>query len=118
MSLSLPRLESRREGDRTIARVVGCDSLSEFDYEAISQLFSTLADDIPQPYVILDLSGISYASSSALGALVALNRRLRSRGGRLVLAGLCPVVAHALAIARLDTLFEILPADGLAGLPA
>jgi anti-anti-sigma factor len=48
--------------------------------------------------VILDLSGIGYASSSALGALVALNRRLRARGGRLALSGLCPVVAQALAV--------------------
>ena len=118
MSLSVPRLESRPEGSHTVVRIVGCDSLNEYNCDALGRLFSALADGTPDPYVVLDLSGISYASSSALGALVALNRRLRSRGGRLALSGLCPVVAAALAVTRLDTLFEIRPTDGLRRLPA
>ena len=118
MSLCLPRLESHHEENRTVARIVGCDSLTEYNCDALGRLFSALADGTPQPHVVLDLSGISYASSSALGALVALNRRLRSRGGWLALSGLCPVVADALAVTRLDTLFEIRPADGLIRLPA
>jgi anti-anti-sigma factor len=117
MPLSLPRLESRQEGSRTVARVVGCDSLNEYNCNAIGRLFTALADGSPQPYFVLDLSGISYATSSALGALVGLNRRLQSRGSRLVLSALCPAVADALSITRLDTLFEIRPADGLTRLP-
>lgn len=114
----LPRLESRHEEGRTLARVVGCESLNEYNSDAVVRLFAALAEGSPQPVVVLDLSGISYATSSALGALVGLNRRLRSRGGRLVLSALSPVVAAALSVTRLDTVFEIQPADNLTRLPA
>lgn len=37
--------------------------------------------------VVLDLSGVTYADSSALGLIVWLDRRLQPLGGKLVLAG-------------------------------
>jgi anti-anti-sigma factor len=37
--------------------------------------------------VVLDLSGVTYADSTALGLIVWLDRRLQPLGGRLVLAG-------------------------------
>lgn len=51
--------------------------------------------------VVLDLSGVTYADSSALGLLVWIDRRLRPMGGRLVLAGASRDVARILELSGL-----------------
>ncbi len=51
--------------------------------------------------VVLDLSGVVYADSSALGMLVWLDHRLRPAGGRLVLAGASRDVARVLELSGL-----------------
>lgn len=51
--------------------------------------------------VVLDLSGVAYADSSALGLLVWIDHVLRPRGGRLVLAGASRDVARILELSGL-----------------
>lgn len=51
--------------------------------------------------VVLDLTEVVYADSSALGLLVWLDHRLRPAGGRLVLAGANPDVARILELSGL-----------------
>lgn len=53
--------------------------------------------------VILDLTDVVYADSSALGLLVWLDHRLRPLGGRLVLAGATKDVARILELSGLVT---------------
>ncbi len=51
--------------------------------------------------VVLDLSEVNYADSSALGLLVWLDHRLRPEGGRLVLAGARRDVTRVLELSGL-----------------
>lgn len=51
--------------------------------------------------VVLDLSEVTYADSSALGLLVWLDHKLRPEGGRLVLAGARRDVARVLELSGL-----------------
>lgn len=51
--------------------------------------------------VVLDLSGVDYADSSALGIIVWMNRVLEPKGGRLVLAGATKNVARVLELSGL-----------------
>lgn len=51
--------------------------------------------------VVIDLSGVTYADSSALGLLVWLDHRLAPRGGKLVLAGANPDVTRILELSGL-----------------
>lgn len=53
--------------------------------------------------VVLDLTDVSYADSSALGLLVWLDHRLRPSGGRLVLAGATKDVGRILELSGLVT---------------
>lgn len=53
--------------------------------------------------VVLDLSGVSYADSSALGLLVWIDHVLQPRGGRLVLAAATRDVARILELSGLVT---------------
>jgi stage II sporulation protein AA (anti-sigma F factor antagonist) len=58
--------------------------------------------DEPGPdRVVLCLSRVSYVSSAGIGALIALLKRVRETGGRLVLCGLSTQTEQVLRICQL-----------------
>ncbi|NUQ61442.1 MAG: STAS domain-containing protein [Pirellulales bacterium] len=66
--------------------------------------------------ILLDFSGVNYACSDVIAKLVILNKRVREKGGRLKLCGICPFVREILAMTKLDTILDIAAseADALA----
>jgi anti-anti-sigma factor len=58
------------------------------------------------PDAVVDLSGVGFAGSAALGNFVALHRVTRQKGGRLVLCNVDPTVREVLRASKLDVLFE------------
>lgn len=115
-------LEVVRLSDQTVLRVNGHDTIDEFNSPAVFKEFSQLPDEVTAGQVVLDLGGIRYVTSTALGMLISFNRRVRLAGGRLALANAGPVIQETLAVTRLDQLLEVWPADsglsGTAGQPA
>jgi anti-anti-sigma factor len=59
-----------------------------------------------RPDVVIDLSGVGFAGSAALGNFVALQRLVRSKGGRIVFCEVDPTVAEVFRASKLDSLFE------------
>lgn len=59
------------------------------------------------PLAIIDLSGLKFASSTALGKLIDLHRGMTRRGGRVILAGAGLNVSNVIKASRLDQFFEI-----------
>jgi anti-sigma B factor antagonist len=57
--------------------------------EVLHQL-SEFAEAAVGGTLVLSLAGVVYLSSTALGRLVGLSKRLRASGGKLVLCGLSP----------------------------
>jgi anti-anti-sigma factor len=57
--------------------------------------------------ILLDLSRVDYACSDVINKFVFLNKRVREKGGRLKLCGICPYVREILAITKLDTILDI-----------
>jgi len=57
--------------------------------------------------VLVNFSGVSFICSDVLGKLVTLNKRVRQKGGRLKLCGICPYIREILAVTRLDTIMDI-----------
>lgn len=55
--------------------------------------------------IVLDMTGVRFLSSQALGALVNLQRKSQAAGGKLVLAGVGENIARMFRITRLDCLF-------------
>jgi anti-anti-sigma factor len=53
---------------------------------------------------------VTYLNSSALGLLLQLHKRLRARGGRLVVSNLAPQMYEVFEVTRLHTLLDIRPA--------
>ena len=59
-----------------------------------------------RPDVVIDLSGVGFAGSAALGNFVALQRLVRSKGGRIVFCEVDPTVAEVFRASHLESLFE------------
>ena len=59
------------------------------------------------PLVVVDLSGLTFLSSLAIGALVGFCRELGRFGGRVKLAAIPPVIYESLKTSRLHMLFEV-----------
>lgn len=57
--------------------------------------------------VVLDLSGMSFVSSLAMGSLMNLHRAVTRQGGLLRLAAVQPLVAEAFARVRLPDVIEV-----------
>ena len=81
----------------------------ELDLGSTSEMSAifTMAAAGPQEAVVLDLMGVEFIDSSALGALVAAYRALDEAGGRLSLAATQPGVRSVLRITSVDQVIDI-----------
>lgn len=61
----------------------------------------------PVKNIIIDLSHVSVMNSAALGVLIALQKELEKRGGKLYVVGLQPLMAEIFTRMRLELLFEL-----------
>lgn len=64
--------------------------------------------------IVLDLSGLEYASSAGMRVLLLAARRMKAVGGRLVFAGIREEVRQIFEIAGFIPLFEIAPSAAAA----
>jgi anti-sigma B factor antagonist len=63
--------------------------------------------DQGQTKIIIDCRRVEYITSVGLGSLVALQARLRKKGGEVKLAGLYGLAADAIRLVGLDKLLNI-----------
>jgi anti-sigma B factor antagonist len=103
-----PRIEVT-ESDA--ARVVTFKDRMVFDERTVREVGDQIGASLPndgQPLkVVLDFTGVDLISSSLLGKLILLQRRIDSTGGRLRLCELSPTVHAVFRTSNLDKLFAI-----------
>jgi anti-anti-sigma factor len=56
--------------------------------------------------LVVDLLGVGFAGSAALGGFVALQRVARGKGGRMVFVNVDPTVQEVFRVSRLEGLFS------------
>jgi len=109
--------------NRTYADVVVVEPAGRIDYaagvdfeRAVAQLTDPSAG--ARAGLVFDMRRVEYMSSLGLRVLIIAAKALRSRGARIAVAHLQPVVAEIFAIARFDNIVEIHPtvSDALAAL--
>jgi anti-sigma B factor antagonist len=59
--------------------------------------------------VVVDLTGTTFIDSSSLGALIGAQRRIKSRGGRVVVACDVEAILKTFRITGLDSVFTLAP---------
>ncbi len=68
-------------------------------------LLAALEDDVLK--IVVDMTGVHFIDSSALGVLIGGVKRLKPRGGRLVLVSVDENVNWILQITGLNSVFDI-----------
>jgi anti-anti-sigma factor len=86
-------------------------SLDEDTNEQARDQLLALAEEATRSPLLLDFRNVTYLSSSALGALIALHRSLLSKGRRLTIHNLRPPAYEVFRVTRLDELLDLQPAD-------
>jgi len=98
------QLDTRHAGAATVVAVRG-----EVDHFSAPQLRAELdsAVDAGAGTVVVDLSDTDFLDSSGLGALMALNKRLASGAGSLVVVCPQPHLRKLFAISHLDEVLAV-----------
>jgi anti-anti-sigma factor len=81
----------------------------EFDISSGDSLRRELARAEYADAAIIDLSGVTYAGTTLLNALLALQKSMRKHGGEgaIRIVGTSPHLRKVLTITSLDRLFEV-----------
>lgn len=101
--------------DMTVTRrgslLVAAGLPKRFDYTVCPDFQRDVAsflDPLP-PALILDMTGVEFLDSSAIGSLITIRNRLLPGGGVLALCSIAEAVARVLRIADLGKVFAIHP---------
>ncbi len=93
-----------KEGNKVIIDLSGT-----LDVAHQAKFKEALTKEIPsdKPQVVLNFKGVDFIDSSCLGALIAMTRMVREKGGDVRLACLNSEVTSVFQITRLDKIFPI-----------
>lgn len=102
-----PRLRFAAVGNTTVVELTDRRILDEVSIGEIGeQLFERVARSAA-PQFVLDFSSVAHMSSSALGMLITLHKRIREKGGELRLCGIQAAIQEVFVITRLNEIFQI-----------
>jgi len=105
--LSYCNLEVGKNGGLIVVRLGKHPVLDELTVNEISDELLGVADRPDCHRLLLDFSGVTYLSSTMLGKLVRLHRKMESKGEKLRLRGMNSRLRSIFAVTRLDQLFDI-----------
>jgi anti-anti-sigma factor len=101
-----PSLETRNVDGILVSEFWDCLRLDPAPVQDLRNHYDKHRREGGRPDVIVDLSGVAFAGSAALGNFVALHRLVRHDGGRVVFCNVDPTVSEVLRASKLDSLFE------------
>jgi len=67
-----------------------------------------------QEILLIDFNQVEHLSSAALGTLITINNKIRTKDGQLRLCNIDPQIFEVFVITKLDKLFQIHQDSGLA----
>src|SRR6516225_6708288 len=103
-TLERPHLKVGVSGDVIAVHFTGCKvSLDEEALDRIHDQLLALADEPSESDLLLDFGNVDYLTSSALGTLVSLHKKLLARGRHMTVGNLSPQVYEVFAVTRLDS---------------
>jgi anti-anti-sigma factor len=92
-----------------VVHLVDCPLLNELTSPVVGEELLRLADGWPRTRFLVDLGAVEFLTSTMLGLLVALHRKLRDGGGSLTVYDASPDVYEVFATAHLNQVFEVRP---------
>ena len=101
------RLEVSEMGDVTVVRFVDRKILDEASIQELGNELFQLVEQEQRGKLVLNFSKVDFLSSAALGKLITLNKKVKSRSGKLKLCNIRPEIYEVFAITKLNKLFDI-----------
>lgn len=87
-------------------------SMDSKEFDRLNEQMLGIFGARPEGRWVLDLSGLYYMGSSALGLMVNIRQRILQAGGRLVLSGLSPRLLQIFKTCCMERLFVIARSTG------
>lgn len=117
MAGSYERITVEPHGDAVIVRFRESDILDQINIQEIGEEMYSVVESTPNVKLVVDFRGVEYLSSTALGKLITLKKKVEAVHGKLRLAAIKPEIMEVFRITRLDTIFDIKKdvADALSG---
>jgi anti-sigma B factor antagonist len=101
------RLKMMQQGPVSIVELVDKKILDEARIADIGERLYALVAESAQPRIVLDFVNVGHMSSSALGMLITLHKRVRDKEGVLRLCNIRPSIHEVFEITRLTEVFGI-----------
>ncbi len=83
--------------------------LDEANIAQIRAAISAQIEPADMPQLLIDFSNVDHLSSSALGMVIDIRKKVLDRNGKIRLCSIKPHLLEAFVITRLDKLLKILP---------
>lgn len=102
-----PRLKISEENSVTVITLTDRKILDEMSIAQIGEQMTALVNQSVVAKFLLDFASVSHMSSSALGMLIQLNKRIREKKGEMRLCNIQPAIMEVFTITRLNEVFKI-----------
>ncbi len=102
-------LRFEQRGPTTVVRIMVPRLTDEVNLEQLGHELFTLVDQWNCHRLVVSLDVVEYMTSSGVGKLITLHRRVGRVHGQVVFCSLHPVVTEILETSRLNTYFQIAP---------
>lgn len=99
--------EIQQRGDSVVARFVRDRLTDELNIERMGDELFALCDQFHFRQVVVDMSQVDHVTSSSLGKLITMHRRLHRNGGRLAICSVSDGVNEVLETSRLIDYFNV-----------
>jgi anti-sigma B factor antagonist len=109
MTSATSRLRVSEHDGITRIEFVDRNILDEANIQQIGAEITKLVDARPHPKLLISFDNVDHLSSAALGTLITINNRVRSKDGQLRLANIDPQILEVFVITKLNKLFQIHP---------
>ncbi len=96
-------------GDVIVATLVDEKILEESQIQALESSFLPLIEENSPVKLVVDFSQVRFLTSSVLGLLIRLSKKIYQSEGVLRLCGIQPKIYEIFKITRLDKVFDIYP---------
>lgn len=100
-----PRVQVRTDDGVLVAEFWDCLRLDPVPIQELRKQFEAHVRSQGRPAVVVDLNGVGFAGSAALGGFLALHRLALQRGGQMVFCNVDPTVFEVFRVSKLDALF-------------
>jgi anti-sigma B factor antagonist len=104
---TMSSFSTRPDSDVQVVTFESAGGLNDFRNSALRDALYELVATHNDPMLAIDLAKVDYLSSSGVAILVGLKRRVETKGGKIVIFHVQPIVRDLLAVMKLDRFFAI-----------